>query len=332
MQVDRRTFAAYSGASLIALAHDRATIEPGRLAGALRGRHVDGALLDALEAMTTRFADMGTAQRQHALTTLDALHTTLADLLDHGRCDATALRRIHVMVARVATTIAWWFFDHEGHGVASRYWHSALHSAQEVGDHDLGAGILSDLAYQAVWLGQPATAADILSHATTRAAHPASRSLLHLRRARAHALLGDARACHRDLSAAEAHLAATAPDPTPAWCVWMSPADLMLDTGRCLLDLDRTGDAHHHITAGLAQLTARRAKTTAVFDAYRAESHLRANDIDLAADAAARALTTASDIGASRVVAGIRRLLPVFEPHLSVQGVAELMDLARTRT
>ncbi|GAO11097.1 hypothetical protein NCG97_07365 [Streptomyces lydicamycinicus] len=136
-------------------------------------------------------------------------------------------------------------------------------AAHQVGDSDRGAGVLSDLAYQNIWLGQAGTAIDVLDHALSRTQDPTARSLLHLRKARALAMNGDARACRRDLDAAEhaLHSATTAP---PAWCSWMSPADLAVDSGRCLIDLGETGTALHQISQGVALVPTARDKTRAV--------------------------------------------------------------------
>ncbi|RBM24239.1 helix-turn-helix transcriptional regulator [Streptomyces sp. PT12] len=327
--VDRRAFAAYTGAALTSLAHQWTLLEPARLTGALGGKSVDSELLAWLESSTARLAELATAQRQHTVRLLDAHLATLTDLLREARYPQETGRRLHIQVARVAQTIGWHRFDQDRHGAASRFWHAALHSAHAAGDRDLGAGILSDLAYQAVWLRQPGTAVEILAHAISRARHPASRSLLHLRRARAYALLEDPRACHRDIAAAEARLGAAAHRSPPSWCAWLSPADLSVDTGRCFLDLGAKRDAHRHIAEGVRQLPEARAKTKAVFLAYEADGYLRSGEVERAADSARQSLTLASSLGADRCLGLLRELMPGFSGHQRVAGVPELVGEAR---
>ncbi|MEU1595142.1 hypothetical protein ABZ468_20260 [Streptomyces sp. NPDC005708] len=109
------------------------------------------------------------------------------------------------------------------HTHASQYWIAALHNAHAAGDTDRGAGLLSDLAYQAAWRRDHASAASILTHALTRAHHPAVRCLLHLRLARTMAAQNERRATLRALTAAEQHLGDAGTD-RPAWCAWVSDA------------------------------------------------------------------------------------------------------------
>ncbi len=308
--MDRRTFAAYTPAALVALAAEWRGVEPSTLAAASEGRRIDDELLTWLEATTDRLTTLITSQRQHAVRLLDAHLATLTDLLVHASHDATTGRALRIQLARTAIASGWYHFDQAGHGRASRLWHAALHAAHEAGEHDLGAGALSDLAYQATWLGHPGTATQILDHALTRTTHPTSRSLLHLRRARAHALLDDARACTADLSAAETHLR-TADNP-PAWCAWMQEADLTVDTGRALADLGHTAEALRHISTGLEQLPAARAKTKAVFLAYQAGALLQNQEPEQAAAAAQQSAMLANDLGAERCLTLLNGLRPRF--------------------
>ncbi|MEV0478242.1 helix-turn-helix transcriptional regulator, partial [Streptomyces prunicolor] len=234
--MDRRTFVAYTSAALVGLAHQWAATEPRALAAALDGKAVDTELVDLLEATGNRLTGLVTEQRQHTRTLLDAHLTTVTDLIEGRNCTEPVRRRLHVLAARMSTTVGWHRFDQGKHAAAGRFWCGALHSAHASGDRDLGAGVMSDLAYQATWLKDPKTAAEILENAVARTRHPTARSLLHLRLARAQAALGERHACHRSLATAERELARSAGEP-PAWCSWMSPADLLVDSGQCLRDL-----------------------------------------------------------------------------------------------
>jgi hypothetical protein len=116
----------------------------------------------------------------------------------------------------------------------------------------MGAGLLGDLAHQAAWRGNHANAANILNHALTRAQNPAARCLRQLRLAHTLAAQGDRnerRAGLRALAAAEKHLNDADAD-RPAWCPWVSEADLAADSGQALLDLGDVGRAHRLITEG----------------------------------------------------------------------------------
>lgn len=329
LSIDRRAFLGYTGASLTGIALQWAVSEPSAMADARGGSRVDANLVDMLEDHSVRLTALATEQRQHAARLLDAHLTTVTDLIADGRYTSGMGRRLHALAASLSQTVGWYRFDHGLYASAARFWHGALHSAHASGDRDLGAGVLSDLAYQATWLRDPRTAVEILEHALTRVTHPTARALLHLRKARAHAALGESAVCNRSLAAAERELGAAAGDPSPPWCTWMSPSDLAVDSGRCQLDLGDPRKAHQLIQEGTGLLPHARTKTRAVFRTYEAGAFLRSGDIDQAAAAASEALTMANRIGAPRCVALVRDLVPAFTRHASAEGVPELLELAR---
>ncbi|MEU5975888.1 helix-turn-helix transcriptional regulator [Streptomyces sp. NPDC047315] len=327
--MDRRAFLTYSTTGLTGLAQQWAGSEPHAAAiPALEGKTVGAELVGLLEATGEHLTELVTEQRQHTRALLDAHLTTVTDLIEHGRYGRTAGRRLHALAARLSQTVGWHRFDQDRHAAASRFWHGALHSAYASGDRDLGAGVLSDLAYQATWLKDPATAVDILQSAVPRARHPAARALLHLRLARALAALREPRGCHRALAAAERELGTAALEPAPAWCAWMSPADLLVDSGQCLMDLGRGQEARRLIREGMTLLPAARSKTRAVFLTSEARSLLHTGEVEHAARAAKESLALAERIGAPRCGALVRDLLPGFAPHRDAEGVPELLRLA----
>ncbi|MFD4634857.1 helix-turn-helix transcriptional regulator [Streptomyces sp. NPDC058284] len=326
--MDRRTFLTYSSAALVAIAHQWAATEPQAVASALDGQAVDAELVDLLEATGQKLTTLVTEQRQHTRTLLDAHLATVTDLIEAGNYTEPVGRRLHTLAARLSQTVGWHRFDQGKHAAAGRFWHGALHSAHASGDRDLGAGVMSDLAYQATWLKEPKTAAEILESAVTRTEHPAARSLLHLRLARARAALGEAQACRSSLSAAERELARTAGE-APAWCSWMSPADLLVDSGQCLLDLGQPERAHQLIGEGMALLPGARDKIRAVFLTYEAGSFLKAGEADQAAAAASQSLTLSSKIGAPRCVSLVRELTPGFEKYAGTGDVDDLLERVR---
>ncbi|MEW2704324.1 helix-turn-helix transcriptional regulator [Streptomyces koyangensis] len=327
--MDRRTFLAYSTAALTGLTHQWATTEPAALTRSLDGDRLDPDLLDVLEESGLRLAGMITHQRQHTLAALDGHLATVTDLIADATYTADQAARLHTLGARLAQTVGWTRFDAGQHAAAARLWHGALHSAHAARDRDLGAGIISDLAYQATWRRDPATAAAILQHAVARTEHPTARALLHLRLARAQAALGDAGDCRASLRAAEHNLDRTTPDPAPAWCAWFGPEDLQVDTGQALVDLGDTGEGDRLIDRGIGHLAPARAKTRAVFLSYRASSLLAQGHADEASVAATDSLTLAQTIGAPRCVTLIQRLRPRFEEHSQAPGVAEFLHASQ---
>ncbi|MFE9613171.1 XRE family transcriptional regulator [Streptomyces sp. NPDC006012] len=327
--LDRRSFIAYTSASLAVMAHQWAITEPGRFPRTDPPGEVDAEMLDWLEGAGAELIRLATERRHHTRHLLDAHLRAVTDLISESRYTAATGQRLHTLAASLAQAIAWQHFDERRHASAGRFWHAALHNAHTAHQRDLGAGILSDLAYQLLWLRDARAAADILEHAIPRTQHPAARSLLHLRQARALAVLDEAGQCRRALAAAEKALDTVSADPAPAWCSWMSYADLAADGGRCLADLGQRRQAHRLMDQGIALLPTPRSKTKSVFLTYQAETYLRDGSPDIAAETATRSLDLAEQIDAPRCVAMVRDLEPAFTPHAHTGGVGELLERLR---
>ncbi|OEJ22239.1 transcriptional regulator [Streptomyces agglomeratus] len=329
--MDRRTLlSAIPGSALVVLAGSWAGTEPTAHAAGPPppGAAVGEDVVALLEETSARLNALATEQRQHIAPLYDAHLARVTDLIDEHRYTRPLGARLHKLAASLSQTVAWIRFDHGQHGAASRYWIAGLHNAHAGDDWDMGAALLSDLAYQASWRDDPATAAGILTKALRRTTHPAATSLLHLRLARAQAALGERRATLQALNAAERLLGTGDAGDVPAWCSWMSTADLAVDSGRCLLDLGDTTQAHSLIAEGQALLPASRDKTRGIFLAYQAQGHLSRREPEAAAADALEALHLAERIGAPRCVKLVRDLIPRFEAHPTAQGVPELMARA----
>ncbi|MFD5111183.1 XRE family transcriptional regulator [Streptomyces sp. NPDC058391] len=329
--MDRRNFMAYSAIALAGLSAQWAAIEPERLTTALNGKTVDTKLVDWLEDTSAKLTTLPTEQRQHTAKLMDAHLETVTDLIDGDNYTEATGRRLHLLAASLASTCGWHRFDQGRHYAAGKLWNAALTSAHAARDRDLGAGVLSDFAYQSIWLSEPSAAVEPLSQALIHTQHPTARSLLFLRRARAHAALGERAACHRDLSAAETELLADATDPAPGWCAWMSTADLAVDSGQCLLDLGRTEEAHARIDEGMGLLPRARDKTRGIFLTYEARSLLRSREVEQALAVTTESLDLAERIGAGRCVTLVRELASAFTPYRQVAGVPEFMERLKAR-
>ncbi|MFZ3491826.1 XRE family transcriptional regulator [Streptomyces sp. 5.8] len=281
--------------------------------------------LAGLEAEGSRLTSLVTADRQQTRTELDAHLARVTSVIRHASYRAQAGARLHDLAARLAHSAAWQRFDTAQHPAAIRLWNSSLRHANASGNDDLAAFVVSDLAYASLWRGDPKTAAVLLEGTLASARHPAARALLHLRLARARADLGDHRACGRAIDAAEAHLAAPLHDPAPVFFAWLSSADLLVDTGRCLAQLGHTRAARRSIDDGMALLPATRRKSVAVFTTYQAESYLRTDEPEQAAHSALRALHLARSIDAPRCVSALEQLRPAFAGYQRITPVAEFL-------
>ncbi|WP_372350806.1 XRE family transcriptional regulator [Streptomyces sp. KL116D] len=327
--LDRRSFIAYTSGALAAFAHQWAITEPGPSPRWTARLAVDTELLDWLETTGADLIRLATQRRKRTRHLLGEHLTTVTDIISEGRYTRPVEQRLHTLAASLSQAIAWQKFDEHRHASAGRFWHAALHNAHTAGQRDLGAGILSDLAYQMLWLKDARTAAAILEHAIPRTQHPTARSLLHLRQARALAALDEAGQCRQALTAAEKALDAPSYDPPPVWCEWMSHADLAADGGRCLAELGQRRQAHQLMDEGITLLPEARSKTRAVFLTYQAETYLQDGEPEIAAATATHSLDLATRINAPRCVTMIKDLAPGLSAHAGVTGVNVLLDRLR---
>ncbi|MEU3402282.1 hypothetical protein [Streptomyces filamentosus] len=143
-----------------------------------------------LETSGAELIHLATERRQHTHRLLGTHLAAVTDLISESRYTRPVEQRLHTLAAALSQAIAWQHFDRRRHISAGRFWHAALHNAHAADQRDLGAGVLSDLAYQLLRLQDARTAADMLEYAIPRTRHPTARSLLHLRQARALADLG----------------------------------------------------------------------------------------------------------------------------------------------
>ncbi|MGW4781439.1 helix-turn-helix transcriptional regulator [Streptomyces filamentosus] len=327
--LDRRSFVAYTSGSLAALAQQWAVTEPSWLPRFTARGEADAEMVTWLENSGAELIRLATERRQHTQRLLGTHLAAVTDLIGESRYTRPVEQRLHTLAAALSQAIAWQHFDGRRHASAGRFWHAALHNAHAAGQRDLGAGILSDLAYQLLWLQDARTAADMLEYAIPRTRHPAARSLLHLRQARALAALGENGRCRRALTAAEKALGTPSYDPAPAWCSWMSPADLAADGGRCLADLGQRRQAHQLMDEGIALLPTTRSKTRSVFLTYQAETYLQSGEPELAAATATRSLELASRIDAPRCVTMVCDLEPKLSRYAHTASVSELLERLR---
>ncbi|PKV82608.1 hypothetical protein BX283_0046 [Streptomyces sp. TLI_146] len=329
---DRRTFLVLTVGSLVGMAAAWASVEPERLVGALAGRRVDEGLLMWLEDSVNTLPELANTSAPECAGLLGAAMRVTINLLDTSRYDDPTERRLCTVLAQAAQCAAWLHFDQGRHASAQRHWRTALHAAHTADDRDLGAGVLSDLAYSATWLGHPRDAVNILAHARTRTRHATARSLLDVRRARALALLHDEVGTARALSDAERELERGHAGTAPPWVSWMSPADVAVDAGRCWLDLDDPQRAASALDEGLGLLDPVRERTRAIMLTYRAHTALASHDVDAAVADTRTALDTALGTGASRCLDLVRNTLgTLLEPHRDAATVRDLRSYARHR-
>ncbi|MFJ7281088.1 XRE family transcriptional regulator [Kitasatospora sp. NPDC098663] len=269
---------------------------------------------------------MPTVERQHVIPLLDSSLSTVTGLLENARYDTRTGVGLNHLAAQLAQTCGWTRFDIGHQDQASALWNLAFEHARAAGDRDMISSIIADFAYQGLWTGNAKESVRLLEGALARPMHATVRSLLHLRKARAHAALGEAASCRHHLAKSEGELARTSADEPPSWAAWMSEADVEIDGGRCLIDLGEQAPGMKRIDRGLSLLTKPRSKTYAVFQCYRAEALVHEGQVEEAAAVLSSALGTARQIGATRCIDQVAQISDRLRHHPTVNGVEELLS------
>jgi tetratricopeptide (TPR) repeat protein len=162
--------------------------------------------------------------------------------------------RLYGKIAELAQLAGWLLADLGQHGRGQHYLLAGLRAATLSGDRSLGAYILSCISYHLTWQGNGRDALRLLRIADAGLdgdSVGAVRSLLATRRARAHAQLGDERACRSQLSEAAEAFSTGDRTARPSWTYWVTPAVLDADAGRALLELGKPDHARCKLAEGL---------------------------------------------------------------------------------
>ncbi|MEU7205519.1 hypothetical protein [Streptomyces sp. NPDC045470] len=231
------------------------------------------------------------------------------------------LQAIEAELARLA---GWACFDARQYSKAQAYFTEALASAQNSGDPQFIANILSCMSLQATY-EEEATEAVALAHAAQDAARNSSgsalvMSMLYMREAFAQAVLRDEAACQRSVTRAHRHFERASTEEAPAWVRYFDETKLIVDTGIALAQLGKTREAEPLIAEGLrrendAEQRGNQQRGRAFHAFWLASTQLQRGDISRACDAATMALDLASAINSPRVTAHVRDFHAQLRPY-----------------
>jgi hypothetical protein len=224
--MDRRVFMAVGGSALTQLAWTAVNTEPARLAAALNGGRVNATLIEQVEETIPRLRQLDDRQGGGgaSLSYVHAQFQAVGQLLKTAEHGGQVTRRLLVALAELGQLAGWMAADAERHGLAQRYYLTALRAAHNAGDKALGAHALGAMACHAASREQAADAIS-LGTAAVEMAHrsPATvQALATSRLAYGYALVGDAERFH----AAHGRARELAEHPTghqPRWAYYVSP-------------------------------------------------------------------------------------------------------------
>jgi DNA-binding XRE family transcriptional regulator len=334
--VERRGFVFLTGMALTAPAHQWLVHEPGPLVSGLSGHRMSPGLVDRFTAMIAELRKMDDVAGGGSVLAL-AQHefSWVAGLLNHARYDERTGRRLHILLAELGQLCGWSAYDTGHHGLAQRYYITALRAAHSADDRPLGAHILASLATQASHQGRPAEAVTLIETAmagTRGRQTPALLAELHIRHVNALAILRDSPACTAAISQARTQVEHLTPDDDPPWLYWMSPAGITVLAGYCLLKLGRSDQAAVMLDQGIAQsdeshVRGRQIDLTRLADALARPGPQR--DLDAAAGWGMASIDLMEGVDSTRGIGDLHDLYRHLKPHAKVPAVRDFLERAR---
>ena len=344
----RNFFAAVTG---ITLGLGMTPLDLDRLAALLPGtgvalpRRVGAADVAAIEQATAALRQLdfswgGGLSRDVAVA---QLRSVLA--LRKVACTAEVKADLLVATADLGLLAGWMSYDCERHADARRLWVLALELARQA-EHpaavDLTVDLLVDMTDQALYLGQPEEARQLvqLGYGTVAGgAHPVSAitaGTLANFQARCDAARGDAAACDRALGRSVERFATPTPIAAGPWCAHVGPAAQAAWRGRAYVTLAVVSGNPRHAARAVPLLEEAvrdygpgHARAKAVDLAGLAGARAIAGDLDAAVHLGGQAVTEITALASRRALEGLRTLDTVLRRHTAEAPVAELREQIR---
>jgi hypothetical protein len=242
--VDRRRFLAISGAGLTAVVAQYldGTAGRGTFAPRMSSRLGADPLVDQVEhnLPLLQLLDDEHGGARH-LPYVGAQFRSVGLLLHEGSHPDAVTTRLIGALAEIGQLAGWMAFDAADHGLAQRYFVTALRAAHQVNDMPLCAHILADLSFQAASRGHPADAV-ALGEAARRASDAAPvavRASVLSRLGYAYAAAGRAVDFARTRSTARELIGKRSNGDEPRWMYFLTDNHLDCQAGYALIQLGR---------------------------------------------------------------------------------------------
>lgn len=326
--VDRRGFLKLTGPTLAYLAGSWASLEPHPAGEQLAGRRVSEDLLTQIESrlpvLRSMESQLGGATVRRII---DAELGLVSGLLHQASYSDAQGRRLSTAASELAQLAGWACCDAGYHAAAQRYWVAALHAAHSAGAPALGANVLKTMTLQLLDFDQRTDALAVADGALTagRGSTPRTRAMLTVRKARAHAALGDKRDCDRALADTETELGRGPHDDDPHWARYFDEAEYSAQVAMTYVELGATVPADRWFDRALDPgLGVSRVRDRATYLIRRAAVQVDLGDLDHAHALAQQALPHLEEAPSARNGYRVRELRARLAPHLSDPGVRTL--------
>jgi hypothetical protein len=251
---DRRGFLKVTGAAVAVLAGTWPALPPGSALEQTIGRRVGSEALALVEARLPLLRALedqlgGAAVRQ----LIDAELGLVSRLLDESIYTAEQGRRLATTASELARLAGWASCDAGYHAAAQRYWSAALHAAHSADSPALGANVLKNMTLQLLDVDHraDALAAADAALAAGRGGTARTRTMLAVRKARAHAALGEHRECTAALSKAGNYHARGADDDDPFWVQYFDDSEYCAQVAMTFVELGALTPADRYFTLAL---------------------------------------------------------------------------------
>lgn len=247
-----------------------------------------------------------------------------------ARCADRHRGELFSAVGVLSHTAAFMAFDAYAHTDARTMFRLALSCAEEVDDWQLRAKILSSMARQSIWCGNPDAGLTFAELALVRADRitPTQRAMLHTTRARALAKMGRVQDTMAAVGSADDEFDHASPSNDPAWMAYYDHAQHAGDTGHALFDLAIAGRFIHEARTRLAIAvdghTDRYVRSRAISATKLATLVMTVGDPVEAAHIGQRALTEAGHLRSRRATDDLRDLQRIATQRADQPEVAEL--------
>lgn len=228
-------------------------------------------------------------------------------------------------------------FDAVRHRQANEAFQFALACAKESGDWNLRGKILSSMAREATWRGDPDSGLTCTELALVRSDRltATERAMLLTARARALALLGRVAEAVETVRASDREFEHSRPESDPPWMKYYDLAQHLGDTGHALFDLAVRGHEGHEARARLSGAVdghhPHYARSRGMSRAKLATLTLMAGDVGQAAEIGRQALHDLDTVHSARATQCVIELERSTETHRTVEEVVGLRkDIRRT--
>lgn len=252
-----------------------------------------------------------------------------AQLLN-ARCSDRLRPELYSAVGFLGHIAGFMAFDAYAHDDARRIFQFALACAEEATDWHLRAKVLSSMARQAIWCGEPDNGLTLVELAMVRADRLTSteRAMLLAARARALAKLRQTQDAITTIGMADEEFSQAEPRNDRAVTFYYDTAQHLGDTGHALWDAAMAGQFVSEATGRLAQSVAEYTDSCARLRTFSeiklASLAMVAGDPNDASEIGRRALASAGAIRSRRIADELRQLRTLAAPHERITEVAEL--------